>query len=71
MKIKFLVEVELERTEGKFVSKDDAAHALREELEAANPGALSIDESEYDVADWTISNYSEPARVRVATGVEI
>jgi hypothetical protein len=33
----FLVEVEVERTEGKFASREDLAGQLLEELEGANP----------------------------------
>jgi len=52
---KFLVEVTLEREQGKFVSRDDMAQELVDAIEQADPGSVDVDESEYTVADWSVS----------------
>lgn len=54
MIIQFTVAVELERVSGRFIAKDDLAQEIEDSLEAANPGDLNIDESEYTVSDFTV-----------------
>lgn len=54
-RFKFLVEVTLERTEGKFVSRDEMAQELLEAIESADPGSVDIDESSYEVTDFLVN----------------
>lgn len=58
MRMKFTVEVEVQRISGKFAAKADIADAIREELESAAYGAsvsgFDVDgNSEYEVTDVT------------------
>lgn len=57
MRLTFNITVELARTSGKFVSKDEITELLLDELSNANPGSVDVDESEYEVTDWEV----EPA----------
>ena len=41
MKFTFTVEVEVERTQGKFASRDEISEAIVEMLEGANEGEVS------------------------------
>lgn len=54
MQITFTVIAEVEHLTGKFVSKDDLAEELKAELEGANPGTLTVDDSEYEVVDLSV-----------------
>jgi hypothetical protein len=54
-RFKFVVEVELERSEGRFVSRDDMAQELLDAIESADPGSVDVDESSYEVTDWSVS----------------
>jgi hypothetical protein len=54
-RFKFVVEVELERTEGKFVSRDDMAQELLDAIESADPGSIDVDESSYEVTDFSVN----------------
>lgn len=40
MRFQFLVQFEVERTEGKFASRDELEAQLQEALEGADPGTL-------------------------------
>lgn len=59
MRFKLTVEVEVERQQGKFASRDEIEDQLREWLESANEGSVSgvgsDGDSEYDVVDWSVS----------------
>jgi hypothetical protein len=55
VEITLTVTVTVERTTGRFVSKDSIAEALRTEIEAANPGSIDVDESEYEVTGFEVS----------------
>jgi hypothetical protein len=55
MRFTFLVEVEVTRITGKFISGDDLAEQIREALDGANPNEIDVDESNYEVTDWTVS----------------
>lgn len=52
------VNVELQRTQGKFASRDDMIGALIEELEGMDPGSIyglgADGDSEYEVTSWTV-----------------
>lgn len=52
--IKIIVEVEVEKTTGKFVAKDEIAEQIVESIEGADPGSLYVDESEYEVVAWQV-----------------
>lgn len=57
MKFTFTVEVEVERTTGKFASRDEIAEQILEWIEGCNEGEISgvgADcESEYEIAEWS------------------
>lgn len=61
MLLKFTVEVEVERIQGKFASKDDIESELNQALYDANPSSISglgaDGTSEYEVTNWEV----EPA----------
>lgn len=54
----FTVEVELERSEGKFAARDEMADAIIDMLEGAEDGVYGIGsdgDSSYDVTGWSVS----------------
>lgn len=57
-KFTITLHVELERSEGKFASRDDMEEALTEEIESADPGylyGLGVNgESSYEVVSWEV-----------------
>lgn len=55
MRIKFTIDVELQKTTGKFMSKEDVAEEIREELEGTDPGTVEVDETEYEIIVWEVS----------------
>lgn len=54
----FLVTVELERSSGKFASRDEMSDQILSEIEGADPGSLSglgaDGDSEYEVSSWEV-----------------
>jgi hypothetical protein len=54
----YTVEVEVERVEGKFASRDEVAEQLQEALESADPGSIdgigSDGTSGYEVTSWSV-----------------
>lgn len=56
---KFMVTVELERSEGKFASRDEMAEQLESALIEADPGSLDGMGAEgtscYDVVNWEVA----------------
>ena len=57
-KFTFTVEVEVERSEGKFAARDEMADAIREMIEGAEDGIYGIGadgSSSYDVTSWEMS----------------
>lgn len=55
MRFSFTVEVEVERVQGKFASRDELSDQMVEWLENANEGSLTGEnEGEYEVTDWTV-----------------
>lgn len=50
MFLRLLVDVEVHKTRGVFVSKDDIVAALIDEL--PEPSGLYIDDSEYEITMW-------------------
>lgn len=57
-KFTITVEVEVERLEGKFASRDEMAEAIIEAIDGANPYDLSglgaDGDSTYDVTNWEV-----------------
>jgi hypothetical protein len=51
----FAVEVTLEREQGKFVSREEMAEQLAEAIQDADPGSVDVDESTYNVTDWSVN----------------
>jgi hypothetical protein len=59
MKFSFTVEVEVERVQGKFASRDEILEQLQEVVEGADPGSVdgvgADGDSEYEVVNWEVS----------------
>lgn len=51
--ITITIEVDLSKSQGKLISKDALAEAIMGELD--DPGAISVDESEYEITSWEVS----------------
>lgn len=58
MKLKFTVEVEVERTQGKFASKDDIAEQIKEAIEQADPSEVTVEDSTYEVQSFEVTHES-------------
>jgi hypothetical protein len=54
----FTVEVTLERESGKFVSRDEMADQLEQAIQDADPGTVDVDETTYNVIDWSVIQVS-------------
>ena len=55
MRLIFEVTVELERDEGKFIGKDEAATQITEWLEQANEDTLTGEnDGQYSVIEWEV-----------------
>lgn len=55
MKIEVKVSVEVERTMGKFASREEIEEQILDAIEGADPGMISCDDGgEYEVVDWTV-----------------
>lgn len=54
----FTVEVTLERESGKFVSRDEMADQLEQAIQDADPGTVDVDETTYNVTDWSVMQVS-------------
>lgn len=56
MRFQYIVEVEVERTEGKFASREELAEQIQESLENAQLDSLEGENGgQYDVTDWSVS----------------
>lgn len=65
--IRIVIEAEVEKTSGKFVSREALGEEIVSELQGADPGSLSVDDSEYDVTSWEVELDDAPtARRQVA-----
>jgi hypothetical protein len=63
----FTVSVELERSEGKFIARDELADQIIAALEGADEGSWNVDESNYDTTDWAVDE-AEPPKTRAKGG---
>ena len=60
MRYVFVVEVEVERDQGPFASKDELGDQIQEAIEGADPGQLDGDAGgSYSVSDWSVSRDEE------------
>lgn len=65
MLITITVTAEVERTEGKFESKDVLAEQLVEAIEQADPGDLEGEnEGRYEVVEWSVEVAQPPKAMR-------
>lgn len=65
MRYVFTVAVEVERTEGKFASREELGAQLVEALESADPGQVDGDNGgTYEVTSWDVEEQEQPKRVR-------
>lgn len=61
MRFKFVVEVEVERTEGRFASRDDIEEQIQQALEDADPGQYEgADGGQYETSDWSVDYVGKP-----------
>lgn len=66
MRFRFVVEVECEREEGKFESRDDIGDQIRDAIEGADPGSITgYNGGTYGVMDWSVNEEAVPAVPRV------
>jgi len=60
VKFSFIVEVEVERVEGKFASRDEIDETIAEWLESADEGTVdgigADGESSYEVTSWSVTS---------------
>ena len=65
MRFEFSVSAEVERSEGKFASRDEIAQVLQEWLENCNEGEITTDnDATYTVDDWAVDEQEQPKRRR-------
>ena len=63
MIFRFVVEVEVEHAQGKFVSREEIAESIAESIDSANPGEIESDEGGlYEVQVWETSEEPVPRR---------
>lgn len=59
MQFTFTVSVEVNRTEGKFASRDELEEQLIEEISGADPGQLEGENGgQYEVTNWEVTSVS-------------
>lgn len=57
MRFEYKVTVEVERSEGKFASRDELSEQIREALEQADPQQLDGENGGvYEVNEWTVED---------------
>lgn len=67
MRFTYVIEVEVERVQGKFASRDELSEQIRGELEGADPMTVEGDEGgEYEVVSFEVSEQEQPKRRRKA-----
>ena len=72
MTFTFTVTVEVERTQGKFATREELAEQLREAIEGADPGQLEGDNGgEYEVSSFEVEETEtpKPERRRKVSGI--
>lgn len=62
----FTVEVETNRVEGKFATREEQEEQIMEALDGANPGSIegvgADGDSSYEIADWTVTVQPAPVK---------
>jgi hypothetical protein len=59
VKFSYRVEVEVERIEGKFASREDLGGQIQEALECADLGSLTGEnDGQYETTSWEVSEHS-------------
>lgn len=56
MKLKFTVECEARKTQGKFAAKGDVSAEILDALEGADPSSITVGDSEYEVENWFVTS---------------
>jgi hypothetical protein len=65
MRFVFTVEVEVERSEGKFESRETIGDAIREVIEGADEGSwYGENDGTYNTVDWTVTEQEPEKRQR-------
>lgn len=68
MRFSYVVEVEVDRVEGKFASREEVAEQIQEALDNADPGSIdgigSDGTSSYEVQSWDVQEQEQPKPVR-------
>ena len=63
MRFVFTVEIEVERVQGKFASRDEIGELLDKALTEANPDSIdqigADSDSEYGIIDWNVAEVIE------------
>lgn len=55
MRFVYTITVEVERTEGKFASRDEIGEAIEDAISSADIGSFEGENGgQYDVTDWTV-----------------
>lgn len=65
MDFQFVVSVSVNKTQGKFSGREMIAEAIQNALDEANPDTVYLDESTYEVSDWSADEQQIPRRPRV------
>jgi hypothetical protein len=61
MRYRFIVDIEVLRTEGLFATRDELEDQLREAIESADPGTVEGDEGgSYETVEWTVDDAEPP-----------
>jgi hypothetical protein len=61
----FKVTAQVERTEGKFSSREDIGGQIAAELESADPGSIQGEnDGQYEVTSWEVEEEEQPKRPR-------
>ena len=65
MNFTFTVNVTVERTEGKFASRDDIAAQIQAALEGADEGSWTGEnDGQYETSNWSVEEVEQPRRGR-------
>lgn len=65
MIFKFEVTVEVERTQGKFASRDTIESVIQDVLSDSNPDEITTDEdAQYNITSWDVDAMPAPKRKR-------
>lgn len=65
MNFTYIIEADVQHVSGKFASREEIGEALAESLSSADPGTISTDEGEYEVASFDVDEQPQaPRRAR-------